>query len=329
MRKLENPEFICVDCKHILELNEIQTLVCPDCNRIYHRDSLGIWHMMPSLPNNILHEDFYEENYYTDDSYDQESHKIAYEVKLQDFIGIAPNNMTSGKSCLDIGCGQGSLLYAMSKFFNFVHLYGLEISVPKLKLARKKLPKAILIKADAQNIPLANNSIDCIILADILEHLENPKRLLKEAIRCCRKYLFIRVPLEWNPERLLGILFDFYYTFRHFLKQRTLQRRFHPHIQRFSIDSFMKMIKQLPVCIISYSLPDNPYSIRYKEFEFPPPSIEDIPYAKGFLRILLYYATLNYRRMIYRLFPWAYCYFADTTLNLIIEKDYESIDSAN
>lgn len=85
---------------------------------------------------------------------------------------------TSNKSILDIGCGSGTLIYALKDYFS--SLLGLEPDSAMLELAKEQLP------SDCQQIKFyqggmlnichfaAHNSIDvAIIVGNTLVHLEN------------------------------------------------------------------------------------------------------------------------------------------------------------
>jgi len=67
--------------------------------------------------------------------------------------------------------------------------------------AGKKCKGLNFCLADAHNLPFVDNSFDVAVLGDVLEHVENPIRVLREAYRVCRRKLLITVPLEheWEP----------------------------------------------------------------------------------------------------------------------------------
>lgn len=76
-----------------------------------------------------------------------------------------------GSSVLDVGCGDGTLLYQFRN--RFEHLIGLEYSSDRLAQASRKLGKlrfqALLGSAEA--IPLAEGSVDRVICSDVIEHV--------------------------------------------------------------------------------------------------------------------------------------------------------------
>lgn len=54
------------------------------------------------------------------------------------------------------------------------------------------------VVADAHALPFHDNSFDCCVLAEILEHVHNPILVLKEAVRVARRRVLVSVP---DPQR--------------------------------------------------------------------------------------------------------------------------------
>ena len=82
---------------------------------------------------------------------------------------------SSGKRVLEIGCGDGNVLYNLSH--NFAELYGIEISQIRADKADKKVKKNNLdnVKIFAGNIEngldFADEFFDVILWADVIEHV--------------------------------------------------------------------------------------------------------------------------------------------------------------
>lgn len=89
------------------------------------------------------------------------------------------------KSCsiLDIGCGAGLLTNYLS--LQGHEVFGIDLSQTSLDIAAKKdiTKKVQYQKADAYHLPFADQSFDCVCAMDVLEHVENPKKLIAEASR--------------------------------------------------------------------------------------------------------------------------------------------------
>lgn len=115
----------------------------------------------------------------------------------------------AGRSCiLDIGCGNGNILAALSKSGQGMRLAGLDLSVKMIEEARKKVgDKVKLIVGDAEELPFQDRSMDFIICNMSFHHYPNPKRVLSEMHRVLKSKgtLLIGDP---NPPLLLRKLIN-------------------------------------------------------------------------------------------------------------------------
>lgn len=93
---------------------------------------------------------------------------------------------------LDVGCGTGSRLEEIKKYGNVI---GIDISKEALGYAQSKVSQN-LICGDAQLLPIKAESLDVILLLDVLEHLEHDDIAVKEAYRVLRQdgFLIVTVP---------------------------------------------------------------------------------------------------------------------------------------
>ena len=103
------------------------------------------------------------------------------------------------QSFLDIGAGDGAVLHRLDELDFGERLYAIDISESGLKALRDK-PWQRLIECksfDGYNIPYPDNSFDLAVLSHVVEHVEHPRMLLREAARVAR-HIYIEVPLEYN-----------------------------------------------------------------------------------------------------------------------------------
>lgn len=84
---------------------------------------------------------------------------------------------------LDIGCGAGMLTNALSKEDHEVT--GIDLSRTSLATAKKYDPtkKVTYLWADGYDLPFEDKSFDVVCAMDLLEHVESPYLLIKEASR--------------------------------------------------------------------------------------------------------------------------------------------------
>jgi len=86
----------------------------------------------------------------------------------------------SGKRVLDIGCGIGALFQELA---NASRIYGLDISLKALKIAKKKFPFSLLIVGMGEFIPFPSDFFDIIFCLGSLEHFLSIEKGLSEMSR--------------------------------------------------------------------------------------------------------------------------------------------------
>jgi len=102
---------------------------------------------------------------------------------------------------LDVGGGAGIILKEISIYINEkykikVNKYILDLSPGMLKIQKKRNPD--IKKALNENIcktTFKNKEIDLVLIIDVLEHVSNPRKALKELKRISNFVIF-KVPLE-------------------------------------------------------------------------------------------------------------------------------------
>lgn len=88
-------------------------------------------------------------------------------------------------SLLEIGCGTGYVLDAISRSFPKIKLYGADIYLAALNFAAKRIPRQNLFQMDATAIPF-QKQFDLVCAFDVLEHIDQDEMALAnifEAIR--------------------------------------------------------------------------------------------------------------------------------------------------
>lgn len=108
------------------------------------------------------------------------------------------------KKVLDVGCNTGILLIPLlEKGINItgVDIAAKDIAIAKKSLKQRNLPEEVVSVADAEKLPFKTNSFDIVILSDVLEHVGDPERCAKEALRVVKKggLVLATVPNEWHP----------------------------------------------------------------------------------------------------------------------------------
>jgi SAM-dependent methyltransferase len=94
---------------------------------------------------------------------------------------------------LDIGAGDGAVLERLHKSKFGCEWHAVEISDSAVAMLNGKgFPSQVF---DGDHLPYADKSFDLVILAHVVEHLENPRMLLREAARV-GAHVCVEVPLD-------------------------------------------------------------------------------------------------------------------------------------
>jgi SAM-dependent methyltransferase len=119
--------------------------------------------------------------------------KADHAVALCARAGVRPRTL------VEIGCGDGALLGELGARGLAPVLDGFELSPAAAKLARaRSIPGARRIEAyDGAHVPAEDSAYDLAVLSHVLEHVERPEPLLREAARVAPTVL-VEVPLEAN-----------------------------------------------------------------------------------------------------------------------------------
>ena len=126
-----------------------------------------------------------------------ESTRRIEELRYRMLISKVPKG---SKRVLDIGCGNGELICMLAeKGHKCVALDLSKNRLAKFKNRAKKLGVA-QIQGDSTNIPLQDSSIDLIMCSEVLEHIKDYEKVLKQMNRILKPHGRIVVSVPYNEE---------------------------------------------------------------------------------------------------------------------------------
>lgn len=97
---------------------------------------------------------------------------------------------------LEVGCGEGIVLEYLSARVPGARFDGVELDGQALVRGRVRCPTAALVQADAAQLPFHNGSYDLVLCLEVLEHLAEPERALRELRRVSARGCLLSVPHE-------------------------------------------------------------------------------------------------------------------------------------
>jgi len=99
-------------------------------------------------------------------------------VGRRDFILKLLEYQNRNSQLLDIGCAGGSLIKALGKR-GFSNISGIDISEKAIKLCKKRGAMSVAVM-EGTKLAFSDGAFDIVVASDILEHMENDLRALKE-----------------------------------------------------------------------------------------------------------------------------------------------------
>jgi SAM-dependent methyltransferase len=108
----------------------------------------------------------------------------------------------------DLGCSTGYLLEDLRRAHPTARLIGVDAVEAGLRKAAALVPDAELLHADVQELPLADASLDAVVSANLLEHVPDDGRALRELARVLRPGARGALVVPAGPQ-----LYDYYDRF--------------------------------------------------------------------------------------------------------------------
>lgn len=139
----------------------------------------------------------------------------------------------SGK-VLDIGCHSGLFTQRVIKKTSSHEIYGIDLSPKAIEGVKQRIPFGNFKVADAQDLPFADNSFDAIFCLEVIEHVDDPEKVILGIKRVLKKrgYGVILVPTD-------NLLFKFIW----FLWNLKYKVWSHTHVQSFTNSKLEDLIE--------------------------------------------------------------------------------------
>jgi 2-polyprenyl-6-hydroxyphenyl methylase/3-demethylubiquinone-9 3-methyltransferase len=160
----------------------------------------------PLLINNEFYDDL------KDEWYTRKDHPIALlrkenEIRIPWILKTIKEKFEGPVNALDIGCGGGFLTNALAEEGHKTS--GIDLSSTSLQVAKKfdKTNSVDYKLASAYDLPYQDNQFSAICAMDVIEHVEDPNKLISEASRCLKPGgLFFYHTFNRNPLSFIFII---------------------------------------------------------------------------------------------------------------------------
>ena len=165
-------------------------------------------------------------SYALEDILENEKGWLFYDTNLKLFRKII--NSIDGKNMIDIGCG-GGLMIGLIKLFNpKIKVTGFEGSESIRPIWEKR--NLEVKTGDIYKLPFKNDEFDTVLSSHVIEHLEQPERMIDESLRISNKRVIHVVPEGNVNEKNFGT----------------------PHLKIYNRVNFKKYFNKKNIKIINY-----------------------------------------------------------------------------
>jgi SAM-dependent methyltransferase len=141
----------------------------------------------------------------------------------------------AGSTILDLGCGFGAYAGALQK--EGLSCIGCDISLDYL---RKAVTSGVAVTNVDSILPFRDRSFDTVLIFEVIEHVADLEKILKEAFRVARKNVLVTVPNSEDIELMKAN--DVIYAHMlssdhlHFFEPRSLEELLKPYAKNVSIE---------------------------------------------------------------------------------------------
>lgn len=160
-----------------------------------------------------------------------------------------------GKRVLDVGCGVGMYLQAIRASSQWV--YGVEIDGERAVRAHQLLSHIVV--APAEQLPFAQGSFDVVLLHEVIEHVEDDQRAIREAYRVLTfgGQMIIFAPNRLYPLETHGVFWRGQYHFGNVplinWLPNPLRDRLAPHVRAYTERGLRRLLYSLPVRVMVHT----------------------------------------------------------------------------
>lgn len=156
---------------------------------------------------------------------------------FNDFTSLIKN--LEIEDVLDVGCGEGFTLNKLKEEGIGKSWQGVDFEEEAIKIGKKVYPNLQLKQGNIYDLEYKNSSFDLVVCTEVLEHLEEPEKGLREILRVSKKYVILSVPNE-----------PLFYLFNYTQWGKDIG-----HINKWSKNKFVKFIKSQGNKVISVKTP--------------------------------------------------------------------------
>ena len=154
---------------------------------------------------------------------------------------------SGARSFLEVGCGTGFVLQGLREAFPQLQLTGAELFEEGLAVARRRVPDATLLQADARALAF-DAEFDVVGSFDVLEHIEEDELALAAIVRAARPGGGVVLTVPQHP-RLWSAADEFGKHVRRYRRRDLVAKAEWAGLRVERVTSFVSLL--LPLMVVS------------------------------------------------------------------------------
>lgn len=168
---------------------------------------------------------------------------------------MVPNNI---KTVLDAGCGSGYILMQFKEKGYVVE--GIDLSEKSVEICRKR--GLNVNQADVCRLPFPSNHFDLVVCTEVLEHIPDVKKAVKELTRVSDRYCIITIPYELGLFGVIKLLLR-----KKFVYEAENGRSYeYRHIHFFRLEDLLYLFNDPPLRVLRIKKCRLEYHPKYLPF---------------------------------------------------------------
>jgi len=148
--------------------------------------------------------------------FDFNAHRIgSYQIMCERILKFTKIHTTSPElRIIDFGCGDGVLLFMLKRELEKdgknVSVFGVDSSPESIAVAQKKNPGGIFRCNSVYSAGFQDDIFDIAVSSDVIEHVDDPNKMIDEMIRVTKKAGFIAIstPVKFSETPLDNLHFQ-------------------------------------------------------------------------------------------------------------------------
>jgi len=125
----------------------------------------------------------YWNGFATDAYQEADKNRGGNKCKFATVLDLIPDN----SNILDIGCLNGNFYnFIQENSFQINSFTGIDFCEKLIEMAKNRFPEQYWLTSTCYQLPFEDNSFEVVTAMEILEHVEDPEKLLMEAKRVCK-----------------------------------------------------------------------------------------------------------------------------------------------